>query len=523
MANKRNKQPRALAVFSSYGLLLFLCVYPLFLQNKYFKMTIGKTVFFYCAAAIFTVGCLICSLISQSSISARLKKATETDLFLGLFLFTAVISCAASPYRQEAFTGENGRYMGLFTLLMIGCAFFFIARFGRITRPAALIFGCSMIFMNAVALLQYRGLDPFGLYRNTADTVRVNFMSLVGNKDVYYSYLALTVPFAMYLCHTSEDQKERIFWHAASFFGFAGALACNSEGVFIALAPAFLILFFTNCREREGLLCWLRHAVVFFGAALLVALIKPDLTEFGITETLVTRLLRPLPCLGALAAAGLIYLIAWKCPLSAGFLRGLRIAAACVCGIGAAGLIGAFVYFTFFDRATDLGSLKEFLRFDDVAWGNKRGYVWSRLFGLYRDFPLFRKLIGNGEETVEMLMQTNFGSEMVAKTGMNFDNAHNEFLQYLVTQGALGLITYLLLAGSAVRSGFKNGGAFQKAAALCCVCYLAQSAVNISQAITTPLFFVMLALTQTADPDTLPPTSETTKKRRQTGRKTKIA
>lgn len=523
MANKRNKQPRALAVFSSYGLLLFLCVYPLFLQNKYFKMTIGKTVFFYCAAAIFTVGCLICSLISQSSISARLKKATETDLFLGLFLFTAVISCAASQYRVEAFTGGNGRFMGLMMLLMIGCAFFFISRFGRITRPVALIFGCSMLFMNAVALLQYRGLDPFGLYRNTADTVRVNFMSLVGNKDVYYSYLALTIPFAMYLCHTAEDLKEKIFWHTASFSGFAGALACNSEGVFIALAPAFLILFFVKCREKEGLLCWLRHVTVFFGAALLVALIKPDLTEYGIIETLVTRLLRPLPCLGALAAAGLVYGIAWKCPLSAGFLRGLRIAAACVCILGAAGLLGAFVYFTFVDRARDLGSLKEFLRFDDVAWGNKRGYVWTRLFRLYRDFPLFRKLIGSGEETVEMLMQSNFGSEMIEKTGMNFDNAHNELLQYLVTQGLLGLLSYLLLVGSAVRSGFRNGGTCQKAAALCAVCYLAQSVVNISQAITTPLFFVMLALAQTEDPDALPPVEGTKIDRQNAGRKNRTA
>jgi O-antigen ligase len=144
-----------------------------------------------------------------------------------------------------------------------------------------------------------------------------------------------------------------------------------------------------------------------------------------------------------------------------------------------------------------LGGLGEFLRFDGHTWGNKRGYVWSRLLELYKGFPLFRKMIGTGSETIEMLMQTNFGSDMVAKTGMNFDNAHNELLQYLITQGLLGLLSYLLFVGSAIRDGFKKGERFQKAAALCGVCYLAQSVVNISQAITTPLFFVILALAKT--------------------------
>lgn len=495
---RKAKKKKPAAVFPSYGLLLFLVLYPFFLHNRYFKMTIGKTVFFYCATIVFAVGCVIASTVSRPRRDLRLLRKNRTELYFGLFLFTAVISCAASKYPLEALTGESGRYMGLLTLLVIGCAYLFISGCGRLTKPVAMIFGASAAVMSVISLLQFRGYDPFGLYEGTKETVRVNFMSLVGNKDVYYSYLALTVPFAMYLSHEAGDVKETVFWHAVEFFGFAGAFACNSEGVYLAVVPAFLILFFAKCKEKAGLLVLLRTVAMFFAAGLLVALIKPDLSQFGISESLVMQLfLKPLPCAGALVFTALLYAAVWKAPVGTGFCRVLRIVVACLLIIGTAGLIGAFIYFTFINKTADIGSFSEFLRFDACYWGNKRGYVWSRLLRIFKDFPIYRMLIGSGPETVGILMQDAYKEEMLQKTGMTFDNAHNEFLQYLITQGILGLLSYVLFVFNAVRSGFRQGDRFRRAAALCCVCYLAQSTVNISQAITTPLFFVFLALTQT--------------------------
>lgn len=498
LSAKKKTSAGALAAFSSFGLLLFIWLYPFFLPNKYFKMTIGKMYFFYAVTGLFALGCLILYFAQKQKKPLFPPKTDMTDLTGALFLFVAVVSCAASNYRKEAFTGEAGRYMGLLTFLMIGCAYFFISRFGKLTSAVVWIFGASTVVMNVIALLQFRGFDPLGLYAGTQQTVRINFMSLVGNKDVYYSYLALTVPFAMYLSYDAQTLQEKIFWHTAAFFGFAGAFACNSDGVFMALIPAFLLLFFLKGKEQADLQCFLRNVMTFFGAALLVALIKPDLSQFGIMETLVMRLLiKPLPCLCALAGTAVIYAVLLKIRLAPAFIKALRIFFLCLLAAAVAGLIGAFIYFTFFNTTADIGGFSEFLRFDSLYWGNKRGYVWSRLLQIFKEFPLYRMLIGYGEETVGILMKDRFGSEMVQKTGLSFDNAHNEFLQYLITMGILGLLTYLLFVGSAVKRGFKEGGRFCRAATLCCVCYLAQSFVNISQVITTPLFFVFLALAQT--------------------------
>ena len=504
MAKKRSRKHTSAPVFPSVGLLLFLCAYPFFLHNHYFKMTIGKTYFFYGATVFFVFGCIVSSICRQQfpqkqSLRAYIR-GNPAELFLALFLFAAVISCAASVDPHGALTGENGRYMGLVTLLFIGFAYYFIAHCGRLTHTVAAVFGVSVAVMCTVSFLQFCGFDPFGLFENTQPTVRVNFMSLVGNKDVYYSYLALAVPFAMYAAFGAKERKEAILWPVVVFFGFIGVFACNSEGAYIGILPAFLLLFFLFCRDKQGLATYVLLLTLFFAAGLPVALTKSAIAQFGIAESFFMRtLLRPWICAAGSLVCAAAYAVVRLVNAPPLFYKILRIAGICAVSAAAAAVVGAFVWFTFIDRETDIGSFSEFLRYDSLYWGNKRAYVWSRLWQLYREFPLYRKLIGYGEETVEMLMQQNFKEEMYSLTGMNFDNAHNEFLQYLMTHGLLGLLFYLLFAVSAVLSALRRGGRYQKAAALSCVCYLAQSSVNIMQSITTPLFFVFVALTQTED------------------------
>ena len=467
-------------------------------------MTIGKTFFFYGATVFFVFGCILSCLLRwqfpKRLSSDRYFRDNPAELYLALFLFTAAVSCVASADPHAALTGERGRYMGFLMFLAIGLAYFFVAHCGRLTHTVAVVFGVSIAVMSVISFLQFCGADPFGLYENTKETVRINFMSLVGNKDVYYSYLALAVPFAMYAAFGAEERKETVLWAAVVFFGFIGVFACNSDGAYLGILPAFLVLFFLFCRDKQGLLTYVLLLAMFFAAGLPVALTKSAIAQFGIAESFVMRmLLRPWICAAGFLVCAAAYVVVRLVNAPPLFYRILRIAGACAVGAAAAAVVGAFIRFTFIDRETDIGGFSEFLRYDSLYWGNKRGYVWSRLWQLYREFPLYRKLIGYGEDTVELLMQQNFNEEMLRLTGMNFDNAHNEFLQYLMTHGLLGLISYLLFAVSAVAAALRRGGRYQKAAALSCICYMAQSSVNILQSITTPLFFVFLALTQTAD------------------------
>ncbi|MBQ6066022.1 MAG: O-antigen ligase family protein [Clostridia bacterium] len=493
------KAVNAVSVVSYVGLTGYLCVYPFFVTNRYFQMTRAKFLFFCGFTVLFGVACLILRRCVKKTLPIGLIRKNRTELYFGIFMALAVVSCVCSDDFLASFSGAAGRYMGLFTFLMIWLAYVFISRFGQLTKTVSVIFGVSVVVMSVIAFLQFIGFDPFGLYVGTKDTVRKTFLALLGNKDVYYSYLSLAVPFALYLSFEARELSDKLFWHGVVFFGFVSVIACNCEGAYICVAVSFVYFFFARCKDRQGLVIFLRNAVLFFAAALLIALTKRNMRQYGEAEGVVmAKLITPLLCGAGLAASSVLCLLATKLPVSEKTIRVLRKTVLCVLLAGAAGVIGAFVYATFIDWKTDIGVFSFFFRYNN-KWGSGRGYVWRRMYRIFVKLPFFQKLFGAGEETVAALMQQYFPEETAAAATI-YDSSHNEFLQYLVTHGLFGFTAYILFIVSAIKRGFREGGAYRRAAAIAAVGYLAQSAVNITQVLTTPLLFVFLALTQTSDP-----------------------
>ena len=85
---------------------------------------------------------------------------------------------------------------------------------------------------------------------------------------------------------------------------------------------------------------------------------------------------------------------------------------------------------------------------------------------------------------------------MVNRYGEIFDNAHNEYLQYLVTMGAVGLAAYVSLLVLAVREMIRNAKEkpYVMAIVFAVICYGAQAAVNISVPIVTPVMMTLLMM-----------------------------
>ena len=85
--------------------------------------------------------------------------------------------------------------------------------------------------------------------------------------------------------------------------------------------------------------------------------------------------------------------------------------------------------------------LQSYLLFND-EWGTHRGYVWRIAVEDYKRFPLIQKLFGYGPDTFGFVTRMNNYPEMVERYQELFDSAHNEYLQYLVTIGPVGLLAY---------------------------------------------------------------------------------
>ena len=126
-------------------------------------------------------------------------------------------------------------------------------------------------------------------------------------------------------------------------------------------------------------------------------------------------------------------------------------------------LIGAIIYFTVINKDFELGFLENYLRFGD-KWATERGEIWRMTMESYADLPLIRKLFGCGPDTLSLLLREKFEAQMSA-SGEFVDNAHNEFMNYLVNHGIVGLGFYLS-PDSACRIGMFSKGLRDKIKAL---------------------------------------------------------
>ncbi len=57
-------------------------------------------------------------------------------------------------------------------------------------------------------------------------------------------------------------------------------------------------------------------------------------------------------------------------------------------------------------------------------------------------------MFGHGPDTFGVITVQNFWDDMLNTTSQKYENVHNEYLQYLVTIGAVGLTAYLAFLGT---------------------------------------------------------------------------
>ncbi|MBQ8913809.1 MAG: O-antigen ligase family protein, partial [Lachnospiraceae bacterium] len=131
----------------------------------------------------------------------------------------------------------------------------------------------------------------------------------------------------------------------------------------------------------------------------------------------------------------------------------------------------------------------------NYRWGTFRGYIWTKSIEIFKDAPVMNKLFGYGNESLKTLMNTHYHDEMVSVTKKIYDNAHNELLQYLVTTGLCGMISYAGLFITSfiyiLKNSKKDVVAYISLAVM--IGYFIQGLININQPITTPFYFVFMA------------------------------
>ena len=475
-------------MISKIGLVLLLCIFPLFMTHGYYNITASKYYFFVCASCCFTLFCFLMQAKRNKTNYSDAEKRTNYSFIA--FLSIALIGVLFSDYKIYALTGSQGRHVGLLFYVASYLAYWFISRFRKNDENDYLFLEAAGFLVLLFAVLQKSGFDLFNLTESVPENITGVFLSTLGNANVFVSFFAVCVPISLGLFVFSNNKIVSVLSGSFSFFGFFAFFISNSDSGYLGLLAGFWLLTLFAVVYKVKLERVLLSFSMFFASAIIfgilqrINILKTDIS--AITEFFAfshfTYLL--------FAAFAVLAIIFYKTNPVERINKALRIVFIALSIIAVLAVIIMFVYYNLINTAAPLGTFENYIRFSQ-SWGSERGHVWKITFDLFKKLPFHQKLFGCGMDTLLPYLKDSFSDQM-DMTGFLTDNAHNEFLQYLVTTGILGLFSYLCIIVFTFKIALKSS--FSRIALLGIFAYLIQSSVNICQPITTPFLFILIGI-----------------------------
>lgn len=499
-------------------IIAITAVLPLYMENGFVMIGNAKYDFFVKVAAVIFILSLVGTGIrtafsyKQFHVKKFLANLSVTDFFILFYMAATSLSYIFSKYKSVAFWGYSGWYMGLFTQLLLIWSYFFVSRCYKKQRYSWNILAAAAVLVFLLGVLNRYGIDPLGAFKafERDEWNYWNLLSTIGNINWYCGYICLALPLLFYLYWAGE--KQTVFFGAAgSFTGISALISQGSASGLLGLAGVLLLLFCFSLADEKRLT---RFCGLLFMTLLIPPLLTADIPFLGrITLHTVDpvayadfaayykMLCSPLWYIAAgIVAIVLCILILRGKTGRRDLLKDGRIKKIVLCCIGLLLLSGVVILFLCqisepFWKA--VGSIS-ILRIDD-SWGTNRGALWHICLEIFSQGNLVQKLLGAGPDcfacVAQKLAETRI-SLTGKEQGLIFANAHNEWLNMLVTGGLLGASAYLGIFLSMAFRLLKRipKDSFLLAGLLMLTGYAVNNCFSFQQIITTPMAFVILGM-----------------------------
>ena len=465
-----------------------LVMMPLYYENGYFNTLMAKAHIFWVTAGVVLFMAALVESVGLGFGKTGLKPVGEIisninvmDISVATFGAAAVLSWLLSDYRYEAFTGSSGWHMGAGTIILLVFMYVYVSRnfvLGEITF-AFLLGAASLLFL--LGLLNGIGIDPLSLHTKLSSDEMYEYIATIGNVNSYAGYLSLVLPVIMALHIIGYERWQRIWSGIVVTLGFMNLFMGNSDGAFLGVGLGCFFLIAYSLRKGWKYVR-LFSCGIFFGAAsftckLLESFWPGDMVSFlGVPEFILdTNIYMPI------VAVCIILVLRYRYYEKHLTDKNTKIAAAVFTVLGICAIIAVVGY--------------NALIFDG-EWGTKRGYIWGFALSLFKDGSIREKLVGVGADCFGIPVMNIYSDFVEQHWGKRVVNAHNEYLQYLVTTGLIGAAGYIMMYVSAVRECIKKQNwCEEKGIWLFGIMgYAGQAVVNNPQALNMATLFLFLAI-----------------------------
>ena len=497
----RFRPNRPVDIVNIIYLIFMTSLFSLYMHNKYFDITGSRGKIFSNVTIIYMVLAVVAFVLEifmmeyyQPELSAKdlfysgTKWYLTPELWAGLFGVANLFAWFMSPDKKGSWDGSTGRFMGLSFMLVLVISFVLVARETPIQWPVLIsLFGTSVLCF-ITAILQHFGNDPFHFKERMKESQREMFISFFGNINTYGSYICVVLPIFVALFIFSKKMWVRWIAGVGLFFAGMGIIPAKSDNVYLGVGVAYIVILYIAIYYKQ--LTEFVFSVLILGFGLLVMAYANDILSGsqkhinGIAQIVENPKIMTLFVGLIIVVAGLLM-----------FFRGVNYEMYkkiqskqllyIITGVGLVLAVAVVIL--------GVRSGNEIFVFND-KWGTYRGYIWRRSWDVFKDGTAAQKIFGHGNETIAYNMK-QYHDEMVSITKKTYDNAHCEFLQYIVTTGLFGAITYYAMAATSFAYIIKRmkGDGIAIACLVGSIGYLMQGLVNLNQPITTPYFFVLLA------------------------------
>lgn len=431
---------------------------------------------------------------------AVFRRFSWAEIGMMLFVLSAILSTLFSAHYAEAITGDKGRKSGLVFLLALYCMYLclsrFLHKFQKGILCAYMLVGVAIAFLG---ILNFYKIDPLGFYERMRPDQVIIFMSTIGNINFFGFYLCVILAGLTFGRLYFEKRLARMLCAAGSFICFYGIIASRSDGALLGVAALCVIQLFTVLKSTRYTMRWMTLLMLCVGAFALARGVGLATAwhgyafQGGMFETLIVGSSISFIALAAAAVMTLLLYRAWR----KGVIlptKALRIALVVLLVLGMLLVLGAMAYCTWIEPTAQIGALTQFLRFDD-AWATYRGFAWSRTITAYGQLDALQKIVGVGPDTTYYALEPYRDAAIEAAANGVFENSHNEYLQYLLTVGVLGLAGYVLLLFASVRDAYRmRRNHFAYILLLMLAVYAVMALVNVNQPVTVIQFFFVAAM-----------------------------
>lgn len=476
-------------------------IFPIVMDNKYFNITITRYHFYIYSAGIYIVLMIIAYIVENIlepyyegipliQMHDQGRWYTRPDFWMEAFLMANVFAWLVSVNKSDALSGKSGRFMGLLFFIIVAMMFVIMVMRVRLSMIIFMVLAASSAFAYIVAIFQHAGNDFMNYKENISPKQYDIFISTLGNINIFASFLTITIAVFLAMFVFAEKPWYRIIAGILLIGGGFVMMIANSDSAYLGTGVSAVLIFFLAYNDG--------YVQRYIGALFLLALgnlgvvlqNKYIIKEYDKRGGVAEALDRVDLAVAILVAIAVIYIIVYAASVilkdKLDLLNKKRIITALLC-IMAVGIVCIVM--------VGIKSGSALFTFN-YKWGTYRGYIWTKCAELYGDAPLVNKLFGYGNESLKSLMNSNYHKEMLAITGKVYDNAHNEVLQYLVTTGIVGALSYVGLFVSSFVYILKNSAGKPIAYISLAVItgYFAQGLINLNQPITTPFYFLFMAM-----------------------------